>query len=82
MTRDPGLVLTETDGAVVTLTLASPSARNALSLAMLEALSQALDAIANNDAIRVVLLQADGPAFCAGHDLASAPLTRACGARI
>lgn len=69
MTRDPGLVLTETDGAVVTLTLASPSARNALSLAMLEALSQALDAIANDDAIRVVLLQADGPAFCAGHDL-------------
>jgi enoyl-CoA hydratase/carnithine racemase len=69
MTRDAALVLTETDGAIATLTLANPATRNALSLATLEAIALALDAIAKDDAIRVVLLQADGPAFCAGHDL-------------
>lgn len=69
MAQDASLVLTETDGAVATLTLANPAARNALSLAMLEAIAQALGMIAKNDAIRVVLLQAEGPAFCAGHDL-------------
>ena len=69
MTQDTKLVLTETDGPVATLTLANPAARNALSLAMLDALSQALEAIDENDALRVVLLQAEGPAFCAGHDL-------------
>lgn len=69
MTQETKLVLTETDGPVATLSLANPAARNALSLAMLEALSQALEAISSNDAIRVVLLQAEGPAFCAGHDL-------------
>jgi enoyl-CoA hydratase/carnithine racemase len=69
MTQDASLVLTETDGAVATLTLANPAARNALSLAMLEAIAQALETIAQDAAIRVVLLQAEGPAFCAGHDL-------------
>lgn len=69
MTHETGPVLSETDGAVATLTLANPATRNALSLAMLDALARALDAIAMNDAIRVVLLQAEGPAFCAGHDL-------------
>jgi enoyl-CoA hydratase/carnithine racemase len=69
MTRDAALVLSETDGAVATLTLANPAARNALSLAMLDAISNALEQIAKDEAIRVVLLQAEGPAFCAGHDL-------------
>jgi enoyl-CoA hydratase/carnithine racemase len=63
------LVLTEADGALATLTLANPAARNALSRAMLAALDRALAAIARDPAIRVVLLQAEGPAFCAGHDL-------------
>ena len=69
MTQEATLVRSQNDGAVVTLTLANPSARNALSRAMLAAISAALDVIAQDESIRVVLLQAEGPAFCAGHDL-------------
>lgn len=62
-------VTLESEAGVATLTLNSPASRNALSLAMIEALSKSLDAIAGCDDIRVVVLQAEGPAFCAGHDL-------------
>lgn len=62
-------VTRETAAGVATLTLNSPASRNALSLAMIEALSARLDAIAGQNDIRVVVLQAEGPAFCAGHDL-------------
>ncbi|ALS58516.1 enoyl-CoA hydratase [Pandoraea norimbergensis] len=70
---DESLVLTtrgEGDLAgVVTLTLNRPRQFNALSEAMLDALQHALDAIANDDSARVVVLAAAGAAFCAGHDL-------------
>lgn len=69
MTQDARLVLPEADGPIANLTLAHPAARNALSRAMLSAITQALAAIARDDAVRVVVLQAEGPAFCAGHDL-------------
>ena len=54
---------------VVTLTLNRPEAFNALSEAMLSALQQALDALAADDSVRVVILASTGKAFCAGHDL-------------
>jgi len=56
------------DGVLV-LTLARPQARNALSIAMLEALSTALAEIAADRSVRVVVLAAEGPAFSSGHDL-------------
>ncbi|MBM3561619.1 MAG: enoyl-CoA hydratase [Alphaproteobacteria bacterium] len=59
----------ETAAGVAALTLNSPASRNALSLGMIDALSGRLDAIAGRNDIRVVVLQAEGPAFCAGHDL-------------
>lgn len=62
-------VTLETEAGVATLTLNSAASRNALSLAMIDALSGRLDAIAGRNEIRVVVLQAEGPAFCAGHDL-------------
>ncbi len=62
-------VLVDNSDGVATLTLNSPASRNALSRAMLAALSGALAAIAAAGAARVVILQAEGPAFCAGHDL-------------
>lgn len=58
----------DADG-VTTLTLARPRQYNALSEGLLTALQSALDAIAVDDAVRVVVIAADGPAFCAGHDL-------------
>lgn len=54
---------------VVTLTLNRPQAYNALSEAMLTALQRELDSIAADQALRVVVLAAEGKAFCAGHDL-------------
>lgn len=51
---------------VATIALNRPAARNALSLEMLEALSTAL---ADARGARCVVLMAEGPAFCAGHDL-------------
>ena len=54
---------------VVTLTLNRPSTFNALSEALLEALHAALQALASDDTVRVVVIAAKGKAFCAGHDL-------------
>jgi len=59
---------------VALLLLDRPGARNALSLAMLEALREALRAA--EDA-RCVVLAAEGPAFCAGHDLREMTAARA-----
>jgi enoyl-CoA hydratase/carnithine racemase len=54
---------------VAILTLNDPETRNSLSEAMLEALSDALTAIAHDDSVRAVVLAANGPAFSAGHNL-------------
>ena len=62
-------LLTTRYGAVARLTLNRPHARNALSLSLMAALDAAL-ATANADpAIHVIVIAANGPAFCAGHDL-------------
>nr|WP_147164695.1 enoyl-CoA hydratase [Pararhodospirillum oryzae] len=65
---DP-ILLAETHEGVRTLTLNRPQARNALSVALMGALQQALDDAGADDAVRVVILAARGPVFCAGHDL-------------
>ncbi len=65
---EPILRRDDADG-IATLTLNRPAQYNALSEAMLTELQRALDAIAADDAIRVVILAARGKAFCAGHDL-------------
>ena len=62
------LVRTDADG-IASLTLNNPAARNALSTAMLTALEAALEAIALDDTVRVLVLRGAGPGFCAGHDL-------------
>jgi enoyl-CoA hydratase/carnithine racemase len=63
------LVLTEKSGAVLRLTLNRASARNALSEGLMAALQAALDDAAKDNALRAIVLAADGPAFSAGHDL-------------
>jgi len=54
---------------VATLTLNRPEARNALSMRLMQALDAALVAIGDDPDIRAVIIGANGPAFCAGHDL-------------
>jgi enoyl-CoA hydratase/carnithine racemase len=57
------------EGAVSIITLDRPAARNSLSRAMLAALQAALNEVAAEEAIRCVVIAAEGPAFSAGHDL-------------
>lgn len=57
------------DGGVLKLTLNDVAKRNALSEAMLSQLTQVMAASAADPSIRVIILAANGPAFCAGHDL-------------
>jgi len=57
------------EGGIATLTLNRPAARNALSVALMTELEKALAAIAADSSVKVVVLAASGPAFCAGHDL-------------
>ncbi len=68
MSNEPALLRADRDG-IATLTLNRPQARNALSRALIAELHAALRAIAGDKAVRVVVLAANGPAFCAGHDM-------------
>ena len=63
------ILIREDISGVVVLTLNRPAARNSLSEAMLEALSDALSAVAQDRNVRAVVVTANGPAFSAGHDL-------------
>jgi enoyl-CoA hydratase/carnithine racemase len=63
------MVVVERGGDVTTITMNRPERRNALSQAMLEALTDAFTEIASTDARGVVLAGA-GPVFSAGHDFA------------
>lgn len=63
------MVLPSRSGGVVTLTLNRPAQFNALSEQMMDALQAELDALAQDATARVVVLAAEGRAFCAGHDL-------------
>jgi enoyl-CoA hydratase/carnithine racemase len=67
---ETGPILVRSDsGGVATLTLNRPEARNALSVALMTELEAVLAAIATDASVKVVVLAANGPAFCAGHDL-------------
>ena len=63
------ILLREDIGGVAVLTLNRPETRNSLSEAMLEALGDALTAIAHDPSVRAVVLAANGQAFSSGHDL-------------
>mgnify|MGYP001365343188 FL=1 len=58
----------DVDG-ILRLTLNDPARRNALSEAMLAELAGAFARAGADPAVRVIILAANGPAFCAGHDL-------------
>jgi len=57
------------EGGVATLTMNRPEARNALSTAMFDGLYEALPRLANDPAVRVVVLTGAGAAFCSGGDV-------------
>jgi len=57
------------DSGILRLTLNDNGRRNALSEAMLAKLGEVMQNSARDVAVRVIVLAANGPAFCAGHDL-------------
>jgi enoyl-CoA hydratase/carnithine racemase len=67
-TNLPPLLPARTAG-VLTLTLNRPETRNALSESLMRALQITLDEAVDDASVKVIVLAANGPAFCAGHDL-------------
>lgn len=65
---DPILLRHDAEG-IATLTLNTPHSLNALSDAMIAALTAEFERLATDHATRVVILRGEGRAFCAGHDL-------------
>ena len=62
-------VVTERNGALVTLTLNRPDRFNVLSMEMIGALESGFASVAADPSIRAVVLAASGRGFCSGHDL-------------
>jgi enoyl-CoA hydratase/carnithine racemase len=75
--RTAPVLLRENLDDVALLTLNRPHARNSLSEALIAALTDTLRNIADDRAIRVVVLGANGPGFCAGHDMKEMTARRA-----
>jgi len=71
------LLSEQDDEGILRLTLNDVGRRNALSETMLTLLGSAFADAANNASVRVVILAANGPAFCAGHDLKELSVGRA-----
>ena len=63
------LVITDVEGGIATLTLNRPDAMNALSVALRAELVTAIDSVAQNDSIEVIIITGAGRAFTAGLDL-------------
>ena len=66
-----------TDEGVLRVTLNDEARRNALSEGMLDALQNMLDDAGANKQVRVIIIAARGPAFCAGHNLKEMTAARA-----
>lgn len=64
-----GPVEVTVDAPLGILTLSRPRRRNPLSTETMRAVTEALRAFGDDDAVRVVIIRATGPAFSAGHDL-------------
>ena len=66
--RYEDLLLEKKDG-IATITLNAPDKRNALSVEMQKSLPLAVDEVARDDEVKVVIVTGAGNAFCAGGDL-------------
>jgi enoyl-CoA hydratase/carnithine racemase len=66
---DTDILIEERKGTVARLIMNRPSARNSLSLDMLERLWRAITELGADKSIHVIIIAANGPGFCSGHDL-------------
>ncbi|HEX8662291.1 MAG TPA: enoyl-CoA hydratase-related protein, partial [Brevundimonas sp.] len=63
-------IRTELADGVLTVTLARPEKKNAITQAMYAALSDATEQARTDDAVRVLLFRGEGDSFSAGNDIA------------
>jgi enoyl-CoA hydratase len=66
---DPLVLRGRRERGVATLTLNRPEKKNALSIALRDEVSDALDALADDDAVKTVVLTGAGDVFSSGFDL-------------
>ena len=66
---EPVLLVGPVEDGVVTLTLNRPAKRNALSIELRDAISDALDRLADDEGVKAVIVTGAGDVFCAGFDL-------------
>lgn len=71
----------EQNHGVLRITLNDPQSRNSLSDAMLTNLSEALTDAETDQTVSVIVIAADGPAFCSGHNLKELTARRSDGDR-
>ncbi len=69
MSQDTTVRVSRPAAAVAQVTLCRPDVRNAFNDEVIAALTQSFRALNDDDDVRVVVLAAEGPAFCAGADL-------------
>lgn len=62
-------VLVERRDSVLSITLARPERRNAITVAMYAALADAIESVANDPSIRLITIEGQGEDFTAGNDL-------------
>jgi enoyl-CoA hydratase/carnithine racemase len=62
-------IRTDTTGGVLSITLARPDRRNAITVAMYSALAQAIEAAAGDGSLRLITIRGEGKDFTAGNDL-------------
>ena len=63
-------ILLSTHGGLGTVTMNRPERRNALSEAHMRELVDAFARLGNDEDVRAIILAANGPVFCSGHDFA------------
>ncbi len=68
-TESTAVLLRHDQDGIATLTLNRAEARNAINRRLMTEMEAELDRIGADDAVKVVVIGATGPAFCAGHDL-------------
>ena len=66
---EPGTVDIGRSGAVMRVALNRPELRNAMNPEMIAEIRSAFEAAATDDAVRIVVIEGNGPVFCAGGDL-------------
>ncbi len=68
-TATEDVLLRQDSGGIARLVLNRPAQRNALNQALLDRLNGEIAALSADDSVRAVIIAANGPGFCGGHDL-------------